>query len=242
MRFDKRFLATPLLAALFIGDVQAHGLWTEQRRGNIEVIYGHGAEDDAFKAEKVNGAWAADAQGRMIPVTIERLADHARLKPLKAPATLAVALDNGPWSQTADKAWINQGQQQVPNAVASIHTWKYSLAVYQPGAQLPELKRLRLAIVPEADPLEVGPGKPLPVRVLLDGKPATGVELIGDYRGEPDAVSAKTDAEGRAKIMVRNAGLNIIAAQVVLDTKDDPQVKQHGLFSSLTFLGTQHHE
>ncbi|MCY1275525.1 hypothetical protein D9M68_421050 [compost metagenome] len=242
MRFDKRFLVTPLLAALFIGNAQAHGLWTEQRRGNIEVIYGHGAEDDAFKAEKVSGAWAADTQGRMIPVTLERLADHARLKPLKAPATLAVALDNGPWSQTADKAWINQGQQQVPNAVASIHTWKYSLAFYQPGAQLPELKRLRLAIVPEADPLEVGPGKPLPVRVLLDGKPAAGVELIGDYRGEPDAVSARTDAEGRAKVMVRNAGLNIIAAQVTLDTRDDPQVKQHGLFSSLTFLGAPHHE
>ncbi|MDX1369166.1 MAG: DUF4198 domain-containing protein, partial [Pseudomonas sp.] len=44
--------ALPLLAAaLFIGQVDAHGLWTEQRRGNIETIYGHGAEDNAFKAE-----------------------------------------------------------------------------------------------------------------------------------------------------------------------------------------------
>ncbi|AOE83639.1 DUF4198 domain-containing protein [Pseudomonas sp. TCU-HL1] len=217
MRLNKRLLATPLLIALVTSNVQAHGLWTEQRRGNVEVIYGHGAEDDAFRAEKVSGAWAYDGLGRMIPVTVERLVDHARLKPLKTPATLAVALDNGPWSQTADKQWINQGLQQVPAAIASIHTWKYSLAIYQPGAHLPELKRIRLAIVPEADPLEIGPGKPLPVRVLLDGKPAAGVELIGDYRGEPDAVSATTDAEGRAKVMVRNAGLNIIAAQVTLD-------------------------
>lgn len=242
MRLDKRFLVTPILAAFFAGNVQAHGLWTEQRRGNIEVIYGHGAEDNVFKAEKVSGAWAFDGQGRMIPVTVERLADHARLKPLKAAATLAVALDNGPWSQTADKQWINQGQRQVPGAVASIHTWKYSLAFYQPGAQLPELEHIRLAIVPEVDPLEVGPGKPLPVKVLLDGKPAAGVELIGDYRGEPDAVSAKTDAQGRAQVMVRNAGLNIIAAQVTLDTPNDPDVKQQGLFSSLTFLGAPHHE
>jgi len=52
----------PLLAAaLFIGQVDAHGLWTEQRRGNIETIYGHGAEDNAFKAEKISGAWAYDA-------------------------------------------------------------------------------------------------------------------------------------------------------------------------------------
>jgi hypothetical protein len=42
--------------------------------------------------------------------------------------------------------------------------------------------------------------------------------------------------------MVRNAGLNIIAAQVTLDTPNDPDVKQQGMFSSLTFLGAPHHE
>jgi len=43
----------PLLLAglLLCGQAAAHGLWTEQRRGNHEVIYGHGAEDDAFKAD-----------------------------------------------------------------------------------------------------------------------------------------------------------------------------------------------
>lgn len=40
-----------LLGTLFATEVSAHGLWTEQRRDNIEVIYGHGAEDNAFKAQ-----------------------------------------------------------------------------------------------------------------------------------------------------------------------------------------------
>ena len=53
-----------LIAALFAGQVSAHGLWTEQRRGNIEVVYGHGAEDNAFKAQKISGAWAYDAAAR----------------------------------------------------------------------------------------------------------------------------------------------------------------------------------
>ena len=39
-----------------------------------------------------------------------------------------------------------------------------------------------MVIPPEVVPLEVGPGEPLPVRVLVDGKPAAGVELVGDYR------------------------------------------------------------
>ena len=79
-----------LLGLLFTHEVSAHGLWTEQRRGNIEVIYGHGAEDSAFKAQKISGAWAYDISGKMIPVTVQRLPDHARLQPLKAPAVIAV--------------------------------------------------------------------------------------------------------------------------------------------------------
>ena len=45
MQYGKTLL---VIAALFAGQASAHGLWTEQRRGNIEVIYGHGAEDNAF--------------------------------------------------------------------------------------------------------------------------------------------------------------------------------------------------
>lgn len=237
-------ISLPLLFAGLIvcGQAAAHGLWTEQRRGNIEVVYGHGAEDDAFKAEKVSGAWAYDSAGKMIPVTVQRLADHARLQPLRAPALLAVELDNGAWSQTPDKQWVNAGRSQVPNSIHSLHTYKYSLAIYREGARLPALDQLRLAIVPQVDPLTVGPGKKLPVQVLVDGKPAKGVKLIGDYRGAPHQISAETDAEGRASILVRNEGLNIIAAELYLQVKGDRDIEEEGLFSSLTFLGEAHRE
>lgn len=231
-----------LLGLLFTHEVSAHGLWTEQRRGNIEVIYGHGAEDNAFKAQKISGAWAYDASGKMIPVTVERLPDHARLKPLKSPAVLAVALDNGMWSQTPDKKWINEGRSKVPGAIESTQTFKYSLAIYQPGAKLPQLDQIKLLILPEVDPLTVGPGKSLPVRVLLDGKPAAGVKLIGDYRNAPNTLSTETDKDGRAQVLVRNEGLNVIAAQVEIQLKDNADVATRGLFSSLTFLGEPHHE
>lgn len=239
MHYGKSLL---LIAALFTGQVSAHGLWTEERRGNIEVIYGHGAEDNAFKAQKISGAWAYDASGKMIPVSVERLADHARLKPLKPPAVLAVALNNGMWSQTADKKWINEGRSKVPGATEATQTFKYSLAIYQPGAKLPKLEQIKLLILPEVDPLTVGPGKSLPVRVLLDGKPAAGVKLYGDYRSAPNTLSTETDKDGRAQVLVRNEGLNVIAAQVEVPVKDSVDVDSRGLFSSLTFLGEPHHE
>jgi uncharacterized GH25 family protein len=238
-----RIPAYLLLASLFASSSGlAHGLWTEERRGNIEVIYGHGAEDDAFKAEKISGAWAYDAAGKMIPVTVERLADHARLHPVRKPAVLGVALDNGAWSKTPDGEWINQGRSQVADSTESLHTYKYSLAIYAEGAKLPDLKALKLVILPETDPLKVGPGQPLPVRVLADGKPLAGVELVGDYRGAPHQVSARTDAEGRAQVVVRNEGLNIISASVYLPVENDPDIESRGLFTSLTFLGAPHHE
>jgi uncharacterized GH25 family protein len=242
MRTAKPALLTALLAALLAGQVQAHGLWTEQRRGHIETIYGHGAEDNAFKAEKISGVWAYDRAGKMIPVSVQRLEDHARLQPLKIPAVLGVALDNGTWSLTPDKQWINQGRSKVPNSIESLHTSKFSLAIYQEGAELPKLDQLKMLILPEVDPLKVGPGKPLAVRVLVDGKPTAGVELIGDYRAAPHQVSATTDADGRAQVLVRNEGLNIISAAISLPVNGDKDIETRGLFTSLTFLGQPHHE
>ncbi|WP_087500562.1 DUF4198 domain-containing protein [Pseudomonas sp. SID14000] len=231
-----------LVAMVISANASAHGLWTEQRRGNIEAVYGHGAEDNAYKAEKIKRAWAFDAAGKTVPVTVERLADHAVLQPLTPPAALAVLLDNGPWSQRPDKQWVNQDRTQVKDAIASTHSFKYSLAIYQSGARLPKLDMLRLAIVPLSDPLQVGPGKTLEVQVLLDGKPAANIPLQGDYRGSPHQVSATTDKQGKAHITVRNEGLNIVAAQATLPLAEGGPVAQQSLFSSLTFLGEPHHE
>ncbi|MFI8482800.1 DUF4198 domain-containing protein [Pseudomonas sp. NPDC078700] len=235
-------LSFSLLGLLFASDAIAHGLWTEERRGNIEVIYGHGAEDNAFKASKISGAWAYSASGKMIPVTVERLSDHARLQPLSQPAVMAVALDNGMWSQTADKQWINQGRSKVPGAIASLQTFKYSLAIYQEGATLSKLDRLRMVIVPQVDPMTVGPYKPLPVIVTLDGKPLVGIKLLGDYRNAPNEISAETDEKGRAQVIIRNPGLNVIAAQTVVPVANNPDITEQGFFTSLTFVGEAHHE
>lgn len=232
----------PLLAlcvALFAAEVTAHGMWTETRRGNIEAIYGHGAEDDAFDAKKISGAWAWDAAGRTIPVTVERLPDHARFKPVSEPATLAFALDNGYWTQDAEGTWHNKGEREVEGAKDSGRYYKYGLTLYTEGAKLPPLDDLRLAIVPTADPLHLKAGDRLPVQVLVDSKPAEGIELIGDYVNDPDAISATTDAEGRATLTVRNNGLNVIGASTTIK-QDDPDARVRGYFGSLTFVTAEH--
>lgn len=55
-------------------------------------------------------------------------------------------------------------------------------------------------------------------------------------------VTAKTDAEGRASIPVRNDGLNIIAAYTSQEVAKDADVDKNSYFTSLTFVGTPEHE
>ncbi|KOG06558.1 Nickel transport system substrate-binding protein [Pseudomonas syringae pv. aceris] len=41
---------------------------------------------------------------------------------------------------------------------------------------------------------------------------------------------------------MRNEGLNIIAAEVTLPVKDNADIAERGLFTSLTFVGEAHHD
>ncbi|NER59575.1 DUF4198 domain-containing protein [Pseudomonas sp. MAFF212428] len=227
------------ISALTVQSASAHGIWTEQRYGHLEVVYGHGAEDEGYAPDKIKGVWAYDQKGGAVPVTVKRLDDHARLQPSAAPAVVTVAFDNGIWSQDTAGTYVNAPMAEVPGAVSSSHSYKYSLAILKPHAHVPERLKLAMLIRPLKDPTEVGVGNLLPVEVIIDGKPAADVALFDDYRGLPDAQSVKTDARGRANVVVRNAGLNIIAAQADVPVTG-AAVSQRNLFTSLSFVGQAH--
>jgi uncharacterized GH25 family protein len=242
MRHLPKTLIAAALGVFLSANACAHGLWTEQRRGHLEAVFGDGAEDDAYKPSEIKAATAYDRAGKPLAVTIEPQADHARFKPASSPATLFVTMDGGFWAQKPDQQWVAQGKRQVPGAIDSLRSVRYSLAVLEEKARIEVPKDVHFVIVPQADPLHVGVGKALPVQVLLDGKPARDVELMGDFRGAPHTVSAKTDADGRASVPVRNDGLNIIAAYTSQDVAKDADVDKNSYFTSLTFIGTPEHE
>lgn len=237
-----RFARSMFTAAALLGaqSAYAHGIWTEQRYGHLEVVYGHGAEDEAYSPEKIKGVWAYDQHGAGVPVTVQRLGDHARLEPMAPPAIVTVALDNGIWSKNAKGETVNKPMAEVPGAVSASHSYKYSLAILEPHARLPDRLKMAMLIRPLKDPMEIGVGNLLPVEVTIDGKPAAGIALLDDYRGMSDASSVKTDAQGRASIVVRNAGLNIIAAQAKVPALNEKGISERSLFTSVTFVGEGH--
>ena len=227
------------LAVAFSSCAAAHGMWIEQRRGILEVIYGHGAEDDAYDAAKLKTASAFDETGKEMPAVIERLSDHGRIDAGEQPAVVVVTLDNGYWTRDAQGNWHNAGKSAVEGAEESGYYTKSAVSVHRSGVELPDLSKLDMVIVPLTDPLAVHPGEYLAVTVLVDGKPAKNIELIGDYVNDPETTVATTDAQGKAKLRVRNAGLNVIAASASLPN-DDPEADVRGMFSTLAFVASTH--
>nr|WP_312935618.1 hypothetical protein [Pseudomonas sp.] len=125
------------LGVMSTGSALAHGIWTETRRGDLVVVYGHGAEDEAYAPERIKEVWAYAPDGHSIPTTVERRQDHVRLVPLATPAVVSVAMDNGIWSKGPDGKSVNASMTQVAGATSASHSYKYSLAILQAHARLP---------------------------------------------------------------------------------------------------------
>jgi len=216
-------LSTALLSVCAVAQAHAHGFWIEPRYGRLEAVFGHGPTVEAYPTDHLFGAWAYAPDGSPIRVDIQRTETHALLVPRQNEAAVVVASLDAKFFRPENSATKN-----IKNAII----------VLREGARFDHIKAIRLVLVPEVDPLKVGPGNPLPVRVYVDGKPTAGVRIMADYRGVGTTdfeSAATTDTEGRASIVVRNAGLNVFAAFVAQEAEGNGE--KTFLHTTLAFLG-----
>jgi len=216
-------LCSVLLATLVAAQhAHAHGFWIEPRYGRLAAVFGHGPAVEAYPTDHLLGAWAYAPNGSPIRVDIQRTETHALLVPRQTEAAVVIAALDAKFFRPENSAAKN-----IKNAMIVLHE----------GARFDQIKDIALVLVPEVDPLKVGPGNPLPIRVYVDGKPAAGVRIMADYRGVGTTdfeSAATTDAEDRAIIIVRNAGLNVLAAFVAQDDENGEKTFHHTTFA---FLG-----
>lgn len=223
----KLAIVASLLAGMGAASIaHAHGIWFAQRSSQLAMIYGLGADDlDMIKRQpKVKSVTAYDEQGKEVATQLTANGPLLVVNTDKDPAIVAGVLDNGPWSKGADGEWYNKGKDEMPNATASEHTFKYSVYLRRPlhGA-MPILRGQKLQIVPVGDRLPERMGQPLTVRVLYNGKPVAGAAVQPDLVNDPDSKPLKTGADGAVTIKVRNQGLNVIVA--ALDTPPSEPAK-----------------
>lgn len=94
-----------------------------------------------------------------------------------------------------------------------------------------------LELIPEHDPTALAPGDELPVRLLLRGKPLEGalVEAIRLDVPEWHAIGQRSDADGRVRFRLPEAGTWMVATVAMEKAKRGEHADWASLWASLTF-------
>lgn len=219
----------------------AHGIWIAERHGTQAVVYGHGASDEAYDPQKLKTVTARNGEGKDVAVEIRRQNDHALLGVSKDAVVVSGTFDNGFWAEGPDGKWVNKPKSEVPGAKQSSHSQKFAIAILDHLRRKPEPQGVPFEIVPLMDPTILQAGNELPVQVLFDGKPVEGVEVTADYVNDSHAAPVKTDAEGIARINIRNAGLNVVGAGYSRPLSGSKEADKLSYFTTLTFNLDHHH-
>jgi hypothetical protein len=196
---------------------EAHGIWFAQRARQLALVYGIGADDlDMVKRlPLLNGVAGFDADWKPVPTRL-KVAGAIPVVESDAPvAAVAAYMDYGIWAKGADGEFVNKGKDEVPGAKFAERTFKYAVHLAKPPkGEVPLIAGHKLQIVPVgAIPLERE--QPFKFKVMFDGKPFAGAEIITDFVNDPDMPVLKTGPDGVATIRLRNQGLNVIAATII---------------------------
>ncbi len=226
-------LSLPVLAG-------AHGAWVAERWGDLGVVYGHGAGDDAYDPARITEALAITEDGKTADVAIDKRENHAVLKPEGEPAAIALTFDNGYWTEKTDGKWVNEPKDKVADAKETGHYIKNSLSLLHAHGALPAFPRQALQIVPLDNPVGRKAGDPIRLRVLHDGKPLPGAVVTLDYVNQASLKSEPTDADGEVVVTIRNDGLNVLAADHSVPLENDPRADKIGYTATLSFVAEAH--
>lgn len=230
---QKIILASVL--SLSAHSVFAHGAWLAERLGSPTVIYGHAAHEDAYNPKKIT--WVGGYSNHNQPLAVEKndRKNNTVLKPANNVAYIGFVFDNGYWSKSSRGKWENLPKNEVEGAKQGGRYLKYALAVLQDNVQVKPINQLVLQIIPLANPLKKKAGDTLDILVLHQGKPLANAKVIRDYANMSHENNLTTNQEGKASLVIRNQGLNVIAVSYSEALKDDPKADKNGYVSTLSF-------
>lgn len=96
---------------------------------------------------------------------------------------------------------------------------------------------LRLELIPESNPYLAAEGKELTFRVLFDGKPLENGLVVARSRSAPkQVVSARTDSEGRVRLMLENRGPWLIKCTHMIEAPEESGMDWESFWASITLM------
>ena len=248
-------LATFLVLA---GPAAAHtgylkpNLFNTPQRGHVTVEASFGEEmfvpDVVMKADDYHVVTPAGAKVKTGAVTYLRdlalfevdLPENGTYRistGVREGAKRKMALVNGKWEPVREREGVPAGARVAEAQSITRSDLYVSKGPASDKALTPA--GTGLEIIPLSHPNRLDPGAALPVRLLLDGKPVSGVAISlhgPDLPDEEDAkaVTVTTDKDGRASIALPREGAFLLLARHRVEAADGPvAVKSHS--ATLTF-------
>jgi nickel transport protein len=223
-----------LLIVILPSSLLAHDFWIEKKGDEFMVVFGHGTQRLEFEPSKIKNVKAFDLRGKEVGVNKEKRGTGILLKTDEPPSLLFVEIDDGYWSKTI-YGWKNLPKRKASRVVESFRSFYYSKALLSWGEAVQRpLNDAKLDILPLENPFELREGNVLPVRILYQGKPISGLEVEG---GDHQKI-ATTDKEGVARLKV-SKGHQVFSVNYKEPIKNDPDADSLRITSTLTFEVTK---
>jgi len=224
----RMLVAVVLLSAVHATAGHAHDMWINMQSYMVDkskpavltVSSAHsfvvpGAEFMARDRIDKVGFWGPD--GKELPAAPQGDTQYQSRAPLELQGSYVTVVTphNGFSSKTTAGYQQGKSKKDLTDVIECRYSEKYSKALFTVGAPGGEtFSRVlghKMEIVPLKDPATLKEGDDLPVKVLLEGKPAA-TYIYGTYAGFSNesntfAYTTHTDKEGIAKVGMIKAGI-----------------------------------
>jgi len=224
-------LFAAVLSLLFANALYAHDVWVAKGAEGLVVKYGHGDKLDPYKPTNVTEAKAYDMSGKEVPVTVKPQDTRAILNAAQDPALVAVVFSPGVYVKTPE-GYKNVSKREAKDVIESTRsmTWNKNLWGWNDSFGKPLGGKME--IVPAKNPLSLKVGDALAFQVLYDGKPLAGATVSAEGVGKD---TLKTDPNGRAQVVIKKTGLNVMKVNRKTATVKDPDADTLSETASIVF-------
>jgi nickel transport protein len=199
----------------------AHTVWLEpagDTDNTWKVLFGgHAGRLEPLDASKIRSVEVYDALGRKLDFEREDQGNDVFLQFPRNAVLTAIHFDNGIWSRDRMGRSVNRPMNEVDGAAEATHAVKYHKTILDWHESVTRPLGQTFEVTPlDADPPAAG--KPMRVRVTLNGEPLAGVSLGRGEQGD----AGTTDDDGIA-VFVPKPGFNKLWAgkRFAVDGEDD---------------------
>ncbi|MFW9997290.1 MAG: DUF4198 domain-containing protein [Candidatus Odinarchaeota archaeon] len=201
--------------------------------------------DDYLAADRLDQAFLVSPKGAKMMASAKADGNYGPQASLKETGTyLAVALPrNGFATKTTEGYQKGKTKKDVDNVIECKYSRKFAKAVFtvgRPGGEaVSKALGHAMEIVPLKDPATLKTGDVLPVKVLVEGKPARTL-VYGTYAGFSESpntfgYTTRTDKEGIARIKMIHDGAWVLIAKHEEAYPDTAECDKQAWAASLTF-------